>query len=96
MHREAPSQVGPRRRCRVLGNLAKQGLRGQKTEKAVLLIPLTTHRQSSQTKGRLGQPRVGRHTNLCSTHNPRGTEDRPGEPKEEHLSPMTKRMGLGN
>ena len=36
MHREAPSQVGPRRRCRVLGNLAKQGLRGQKTEKAAL------------------------------------------------------------
>ena len=32
MHREAPWQVGPRRSCRVLGNWAKQGLRGQKTE----------------------------------------------------------------
>ena len=32
-----------------------------------------------------------RHTNLGSAHNPRGTEGRPGDPKEEHINPATKK-----
>ena len=28
---------------------------------------------------------------MGSAHNPRGTEGRPGDPKEEHINPTTKR-----
>jgi len=37
MHREVPSQWGPKRSCRISESRAKQGLRGQKTDKAALL-----------------------------------------------------------
>ena len=39
LHWEAPSQAGPRGCCRISESQAKQGLRGQKTEKAALLSP---------------------------------------------------------
>ena len=44
VHWEAPLQVGPRGSCRISESQAKQGLRGQKAEKAALLSPETTHR----------------------------------------------------
>ena len=37
MHWEAPSQAGPRASGGISENWAKQGLRGQKTEKAAIL-----------------------------------------------------------
>ena len=65
---------------------------------------------TAQRAGRV--PWEGRHTNLGSAHNPRGTEGGPGEQKGEHSalwqsgqasemkqvhkSPATKRAGLGN
>ena len=78
-----------------LRKLGKAGIWRAKNRESCTSQPIN----SSQTKfpeGRLGQPRVGRHTHLSSTHNLHGTEDRPGEPKEEHLSPMTKKMDLRN
>ena len=67
VHRETPSQVGPRRSCRVLKNKTKQGL-GRK-QKAALLSLLTFHKLWSQPDGRLREPRMGRHINLDRTHN---------------------------
>lgn len=43
VHWEAPSQVGLRGSCVILENWAKQGLRGQKTEKVALFSILTAH-----------------------------------------------------
>ena len=75
--RETASQVGPRRSCRVLGNWAKQGLRGQKKEKTALLSLLTVHELWPQPDGGLGEPGMGAHINLDSTHGPCSTEGRP-------------------
>ena len=74
-------------------NQTKQGLRGQKTEKAALLSPLIAHRLWPQPDGRVGELRVGRHINLASTHNPCGAKGRPGVSRGEHTRPTTKRAG---
>ena len=75
VYRETPSQVGPRRSCRVLKNQAKQELRGQKKEKAARLSLLTVHELWPQPDGGLGEPKLGRH--LDSTHSPCSTEGGP-------------------
>ena len=38
-------------------------------------------------------PRMGRHINFSSTHNPRSTEGRPGESKADPISCVTNRSG---
>jgi len=77
LYREIPSQPGLRRSCRVLKNQAKQGLRGQETEKAALLSLLTAHKLWPQPDGGLGKLGLRRYTNPTSTHNPCSTEGRP-------------------
>ena len=42
VHWEAPLQVGPRGNCGVLENQAKEGLRGQKTEKSCTFQPMNS------------------------------------------------------
>ena len=67
MHSETPSQSGPRGSCRLFENWAKYGLRGQKTEKAALLSPLTAHGLRLQTDDGLQEQRVVGHTNPASS-----------------------------
>ena len=77
MHREAPLQVGPRGRCGVSKTRqSRQRLRGQRTEKATLLSPLTAHRLWPQLDVGSGNWEW-EDTNLTSTYNPSGTEGGP-------------------
>lgn len=57
VHWEAPSQGAPKGSCEISESWARQGLRGQKTEKIALLSPSTALGLWLRPDGRLREPR---------------------------------------
>lgn len=98
VHWEVPLQVKPRWSFIILENWSKQGLRGQKIEKAAQLTDCGLIRwwaqnpdkpiEALQRRGWAQSAESGSHTNLSSIQNSCGTEGGPGELKE-HTSPAT-------